>query len=172
MRPSSQATDIGAAHDAEIAGIDALEIPIEAHPNRAQRWWSATWPVIAAVAGFFLIWQVIVWSGWKPSYALPGPIPVFQELAENASDYLQGASVTLTRAAVGYGIAFIVGSIVGLAVIGVSVHPGRDGIDDHRIADDAVDRLVPARDPPFRTRRERRSCSSSSSAPPRRSPTA
>src|SRR5687767_3272337 len=112
MRPSSQ------LHDAEIAGIDALEIPIEAHPSRSQRAWAATWPVLAAVAGFFLIWQTLVWIGWKPSYALPGPIEVFQKLAADAGVYIEAASVTLTRALIGYAIAMVVGVVIGLAVIG------------------------------------------------------
>src|SRR5687767_8711347 len=92
-------------HDAEIAGIDALEIPIEPHPSRAQRLWSGTWPVVAAIAGFFVVWQLIVWSGWKPEYALPGPVTVLGELSANIGDFTQAAGITLTRALAGYGIA-------------------------------------------------------------------
>jgi NitT/TauT family transport system permease protein len=120
MRPSSQRAESGRAHDAEIAGIDALEIPIEAHPSGAVRFWNATWPVIAAIGVFLLLWQGAVWLELRPSYALPGPGPVFARLREKISDgtLVRAAGVTLARATIGYGAAFVVGSVVGLAVIG------------------------------------------------------
>src|SRR6185503_12729648 len=81
--PSSQsAGQRTAVHDAEIHGIDALEIPIEAHPSRSTRLWRATWPVIAAVVGFFVLWQVVVWLKFWPDYALPGPRVVLDRLVE------------------------------------------------------------------------------------------
>jgi NitT/TauT family transport system permease protein len=108
------------AHDAEIAGIDALEIPLEAHATRASRFWRATWPVIAAVAGFLVVWQVAVWLELKPSYALPGPRDVFERLIEQLRDgtLVRATGVTMTRAAIGYLVAFLVGSLLGLAVVG------------------------------------------------------
>jgi NitT/TauT family transport system permease protein len=107
------------AHDAEIAGIDALEIPIEPHPNKARRLWSATWPVMAALALFLVLWQAVVWTGWKPSYAFPGPVAVFRSLLDELDLFLEAARVTLVRGIVGYAFAFVVGSLVGLAVVGV-----------------------------------------------------
>jgi NitT/TauT family transport system permease protein len=121
MRPSSPRTEsVGAAHDAEIAGIDALEIPLEAHPSAATRFWRATWPVIAAVVGFFLLWQIAVWLKVRPDYALPGPAKVLDRLIEKIQngELLRASVVTLTRAAIGYAAAFVIGSLVGLAVVG------------------------------------------------------
>lgn len=111
---------IAVIHDAEMAGIDALEIPIEAHPSRATRIWRATWPVVAAIVGFIALWQVAVWLEVRPSYALPGPRAVFERLVENVSDgtLIQAMGVTMTRGAIGYAIALIVGSLLGLAVVG------------------------------------------------------
>jgi NitT/TauT family transport system permease protein len=69
------------------------------------------------------IWQAIVWSGWKPDYALPPPTPVFRALWQGLVDgsILNGAWLTLRRAAVGYSIALVVGIVVGLAIARVKV---------------------------------------------------
>ena len=118
FRPPDPATLT--AHDAEIQGIDALEIPIEAHPSRATRLWRATWPVAAAAVGFLFLWQVAVWLEVRPSYALPGPLAVFERLVQSIADgsLLRAMAVTMARAAVGYAIAFVLGSMLGLAVVG------------------------------------------------------
>ena len=36
--------------DVELAGIDALDVPIAAAPSRARRIWSAAWPKLLATA--------------------------------------------------------------------------------------------------------------------------
>jgi NitT/TauT family transport system permease protein len=121
MRPSSRVSETpSGVHDAEIHGIDALEIPIEAHPSRATRTWRATWPVVAAVVGFFFLWQVAVWLKVRPDYALPGPATVLDRLVEKIGngELPRAAAVTMTRAALGYLVAFVIGSVVGLIVVG------------------------------------------------------
>ncbi len=120
MRRIFPAADPGGAHDAEIAGIDALEIPIEAHPSLAARFWAGTWPPIAASAMFLLLWQAVVWLEVKPSYALPDPVAVFDHLL---GDFVEGKmwtalQITLSRAAMGYAAAFMIGVVIGLVVAG------------------------------------------------------
>ncbi len=104
--------------DVELAGLDALDVPIAPAPSRARRIWSAAWPKLAAVAIFLLLWQAVVWSGWKPTYILPGPVAVLKELWHEIQNgtIIEAASNTLQRAAIGYGIALILGSVIGLAV--------------------------------------------------------
>jgi NitT/TauT family transport system permease protein len=104
--------------DVELAGLDALDVPIAPAPSRARRIWSGAWPKLAAAGLFLLLWQTVVWLGLKPSYILPGPIPVFKELWHEIwnGTILQAAGNTLQRAAIGYGIALLIGSAVGLAV--------------------------------------------------------
>src|SRR5207237_8772467 len=72
----------------------------------------------AAVALGLGIWQLVVWSGWKPDYVLPGPLPVFQRLAQDLgqADFYTGVAVTMRRALTGYAIAVVIGSAVGLLV--------------------------------------------------------
>ncbi|WDZ85157.1 ABC transporter permease [Micromonospora cathayae] len=105
--------------DAEISGLDALEIAgQEKAASRASRLWSATWPKLAALAIAIGAWQVVVWTGWKPEYSLPGPVTVGQELLRQASgpQLWDGMATTLRRAAVGYVFSVAVGLLVGLAV--------------------------------------------------------
>lgn len=110
----------GAARtDAEISGLDALEIAgREKEVSRGARLWASTWPKLAALAIAIGLWQVVVWSGWKPPYSLPGPITVAEELARQAGgrQLWDGLATTLQRAALGYVFSVAVGLLVGLAV--------------------------------------------------------
>ena len=63
-----------------------------------RRVWAGLWPKLAAVFIALAVWQVVVWSGWKPDYVLPGPGPVFQRLAQDLDErHAQRAFVITTR---------------------------------------------------------------------------
>jgi len=88
-----------------------------------ERAWSATWPKLVAVLLVIATWQVVVWSGWRPDYVLPGPWPVFLRLAEDFGhiDFWLGVSVTLRRALAGYAVAVALGGVAGIAIARVRV---------------------------------------------------
>src|SRR5687767_6497828 len=66
----------------EIAGLDALDaLRSEERQPRLPRLWAGTWPKLLAVAGFLVMWQLIVWTGWKTEEALPGPRTALAELS-------------------------------------------------------------------------------------------
>ena len=75
---------------AEVAAMsaDVLEQrPMGAPPNTtrpaatfADKAWATTWPKLLAVGIAIGVWQLVVWSGWKPEYLLPGPGPTFSRL--------------------------------------------------------------------------------------------
>jgi sulfonate transport system permease protein len=69
----------------ELAGLDALELADRNRPSRARRIWTATWPKVGAVVIALGLWQLVVWSGWRPVYVLPGPATVFAELRDQLS---------------------------------------------------------------------------------------
>ena len=100
--------------------VDDVVETVEAteRPHGARRVWSWLWPKLAALALFIAAWQVVVWSGWRPDYLLPGPLPVFQRLSEDLSQsaFYAGVAVTLRRAVVGYAIAIAIGSVIGVLV--------------------------------------------------------
>ena len=107
---------------AALSGLDALETT-ETHDSRAVRIWASLWPKVAALVLALGIWQLIVWSGWKPSYTLPGPDTVLPRLWEELGKGVtwQAIGVTLRRAAVGFSLAIAVGVVIGIAVSRVRV---------------------------------------------------
>ncbi len=86
--------------DEEIHGLDALDIVREEKPRRAARVWSAMWPKLAAVAGVFAVWQIVVWTHWKTEFVLPGPATVLSQLGRivKTSEFWHALATTMRRA--------------------------------------------------------------------------
>jgi NitT/TauT family transport system permease protein len=80
------------------------------------------WPQLLAFVVAVAVWQVVAWSGWRPASVLPGPLPVFQRLFNDLTSisFYLGVAITLQRALIGYGIAVLVGSAIGLLVAQVT----------------------------------------------------
>ena len=82
------------------------------------RAWRVTWPKVAAIGLALFAWQLVVWSGWRPTYVLPGPTTVlsrfWSDLGEAAT--WKAIATTMRRAAVGFALAVFVGVAIGLAV--------------------------------------------------------
>jgi len=102
--------------DSELSGLDNLDMLLPPKPNPLARAWSWLWPKIAAIAIALGIWQLVVWSGWRPDYVLPPPWPVFQTLYEDFGTIMEGVGNTLQRAVVGYALALVIGTVIGMAV--------------------------------------------------------
>jgi len=99
------------------AGLDALE-QAEPTTSRGARLWAATWPKLVAVGLVLLFWQLVVWSGWKPEWILPGPAKVFSRLWRDLvhGTLLDATWVTLRRAFSDFAIALVIGVVLGIAV--------------------------------------------------------
>src|SRR4051794_33875285 len=65
---------------AEVAGLDALETPTARRESSLRRAWSATWPKILAILIVLAVWQVVVWTKWRPEFVLPSPVDVLARL--------------------------------------------------------------------------------------------
>jgi sulfonate transport system permease protein len=87
------------------------------------RAWSDLWPKLGAILLTVLVWQAVVWSGWRPPSALPGPWPVLERLAGDLrhADFYLGIAVTLRRAALGYAIAVGVGTAGAILIARVTL---------------------------------------------------
>ena len=119
-----------AAADASPSAVDELAGPSDdaslvtpRAPGRGAgalgaRLWRSVWPKALAVALFVAVWEVIALSGWRPSYALPGPTTVLSSLGDIVSTEKFAAAVTttLTRAVLGFATAIVIGSALGIAV--------------------------------------------------------
>lgn len=123
--PGDDATTSVRAGDLEqeLAGLDLLELAGETNESRNRRIWRATWPKFAAIALGIGIWQVVVWSGWKSQAALASPREAWDDLWRYATDGTLGAAVriTLRRAATGFALAVVIGTIVGSLVARVRI---------------------------------------------------
>ena len=95
---------------------DAILITeLMAKPAR-RKLWPAVWPKLLAVAIFIGAWQVVVWVHWKPEYIVPSPFTVLNQLRHDAGTLTGSVGVTMRRAGVGFGLAILIGSAIGLAV--------------------------------------------------------
>jgi NitT/TauT family transport system permease protein len=85
--------------------------------------WSGVWPKLGAIALTVVIWQLVVWSGWKPQTALPGPWLVLMRLTRDLehADFYVAIGVTLRRAAVGYAVASVAGFVVAILIARVEL---------------------------------------------------
>jgi NitT/TauT family transport system permease protein len=102
--------------DRELSGLDHLETALPSGPSRATRIWAAAWPKLLAIALVLIVWQLVVWSGWKPEYVLPGPRAVWDSFVENFSTNMDAAWTTLQRGFKGFAFALVIGTIVGALV--------------------------------------------------------
>src|SRR5829696_8022619 len=86
--------------------------------RRGRQLWFAIWPKLAAIVLVVLVWQLVVWSGWKPPYALAPPRDALGELWELTADgtVFRAIAVTMSRAARGFALALVVGVLVGAVV--------------------------------------------------------
>lgn len=120
--PPALRTDAPAAppaNDVELSGLDRLELgPPATRKRPGRRLWAAAWPKLLAIAIALIVWELVALSGWKPSYILPGPGPVFRSLGElvRTADFWNGVRLTMTRAVFGFALAFVIGTVLGSLV--------------------------------------------------------
>lgn len=102
----------------ELAGLDALELGGATRGRSLQRAWSAVWPIITAVLIGLFAWQAVVWSGWKPSYVLPGPKDTLPVLWDHltTSSFWSAVGLTMQRALIGYAVSIAFGVVIGALV--------------------------------------------------------
>ncbi len=109
----------------ERAEAPVIEIPAPAAraTEATSRIWAATWPKLVAVAMAIGIWQLVVLSGWKPVYVLPGPLDVWSELTTEMGtpEFWSALATTMRRAVTGFALAVVVGSVIGIAVARIKV---------------------------------------------------
>jgi sulfonate transport system permease protein len=109
------------AADTTLAGLDALDLgderPGVGARERAARIASSVWPKVAAIVLVWIVWELIHLSGWK-KYVLPGPGVTLSNLWSQLQTGLLWHAIgdTLERACIGYALALVIGTVVGLLV--------------------------------------------------------
>lgn len=102
------------AEDARPPGLTPR--PLVDRSDRLTKTWNASWPKLLAAALFVGVWQVVVWTGWKSEVLIPSPFTVFNAMWNDRAQLWHVSLNTLRRGAVGYLIAMVLGTVVGIGV--------------------------------------------------------
>jgi NitT/TauT family transport system permease protein len=109
------------ATDQALQGLDSLELgtaPRDTGRARlARKLWAAAWPKLLAVVLVLGVWQIVHLTGWK-SLVLKGPATVLSDLWQMArhAQLWAAIGVTMKQALIGYLVAVLCGSAIGLLV--------------------------------------------------------
>ena len=120
-RPGATAVLEDAA--AAVAGLDALDTPT----TTTRPWWrrvlSTTLPPLAALLLFLLIWQLVWATAITDEFKIPAPASVWDEFAETVEDgrVLSILWTSISRAFLGFGVALLIATPLGLLVAKVRV---------------------------------------------------
>ncbi len=103
---------------AEVAGLDALAAPLVGPASPLRRTWSGLWPKVLALSMVFLLWQTVVWTGWRPQYVLPSPVDVLARLASDLQtpQLWLAVATTFRRGIWGFAAAIVIGVAIGAMV--------------------------------------------------------
>jgi NitT/TauT family transport system permease protein len=102
----------------DIRGLDRLELPMGTKTAWTVRLWEVAWPKLLAAAIVVALWQIVFMLELKPPYVLPSPARVLSELGAQFSTerFWLAVATTMRRAVVGFAVAGVIGTVVGLAV--------------------------------------------------------
>jgi NitT/TauT family transport system permease protein len=105
---------------AALAGLDSLELQHTrvSAGDRARKIWATVWPKLLAIAIVIGVWELVYLSGWKSAAILPSPAAVFSDLWAQLHHALlwQAIATTLRRAVIGFGMALVIGVVIGALV--------------------------------------------------------
>jgi NitT/TauT family transport system permease protein len=76
------------------------------------------WPPLVALALLLVVWELVYRAGVKPTYALPSPADVGLVLVEQLRDgtLLEAVVTSVTRGGLGFAVAVLIGTPLGLLV--------------------------------------------------------
>ena len=109
-----------AKYEEKLAWLESLEAPSpEGLRGRrvAARVWTGAWPVLLAIAIVLAVWELIHLSGWKKDI-FPGPGATLANLWDELQTGLlwHAIGTTVVRAIIGFGLAVLIGSVIGALV--------------------------------------------------------
>jgi NitT/TauT family transport system permease protein len=107
------------AYAERLAWLEAQEAqaPDQRGRRLAARAWAAIWPKALAIVIVLAIWQLIHISGWKKAI-FPGPGGTLADLWDQLQTSLLWHAILTTteRAVIGFGLAVVIGAVVGALV--------------------------------------------------------
>jgi NitT/TauT family transport system permease protein len=117
----------GPAYAERLVWLESQEAPSDRASRLASRAWAALWPKAIAIAIVLVVWELIHLSGWKKEI-FPGPGVTLSNLWDQLGTGLlwHAIATTLQRAVIGFGLAVLIGIVVGALVS--RVKPLRAGV--------------------------------------------
>jgi len=108
------------AYAEKLAWLEALDTEPSRNQQQRQlatRAWAGLWPKLLAIAMVLAIWQLIHVSGWKKEI-FPGPAATVSNLGHQLQTALlwHAIGTTVQRAVIGFGLAVVIGVVVGALV--------------------------------------------------------
>jgi NitT/TauT family transport system permease protein len=108
------------AYAERLAWLEALEAETphkQRGRNLAVKAWGALWPKVLAIGIVLAVWQLIAASGWKKAI-FPGPGGTLADLWDQLHTRLlwHAIGTTSERAVIGFGLAVVIGAVVGALV--------------------------------------------------------
>ena len=100
-----------------LESLEAPEPPDQRSRKLARRAWASLWPKVLAIVIVLAVWQLIHLSGWKKDI-FPGPGATLANLGDQLKTGLlwHAISTTLQRAVIGFGLAVLIGVVIGALV--------------------------------------------------------
>src|SRR6266567_4512319 len=109
----------------KLTWLESLEAPSDPRSRRlATRAWGGLWPVVLAILIVLAVWQVIHVSGWKKQI-FPGPGATLSNLWHQLQTGLlwHAIGTTAERAVIGFGLAVLIGAVIGAVVSRIQTLP-------------------------------------------------
>ncbi len=107
------------AYEEKLTWLESLEAPDPDQRSRklAKRAWASLWPKVLAIVIVLAVWQLIHLSGWRKDI-FPGPGATLANLGDQLKTGLlwHAISTTLQRAVIGFGLAVLIGAVIGALV--------------------------------------------------------
>jgi len=110
------------AYAEKLAWLESQEAPGTGPSDQrgrklAKRAWASLWPKALAIIIVLAIWQIIHISGWKKDI-FPGPGGTLANLGDQLKTGLLWHAIATTgeRAVIGFGLAVLIGAVVGALV--------------------------------------------------------
>jgi NitT/TauT family transport system permease protein len=101
--------------------------PVVAGPSRASsnaRWvWRQAWPILAAVGAVLAVWSIVSVTGLVSTSSLPSPATVWTTFWDLVRDGTIPTATgrTVLRLVVSFGIALVLGTVLGMALAASSL---------------------------------------------------
>lgn len=95
-----------------------VPVPVKKGAGLGVRIWAFWWPKFLAIAIVIVVWQLITLSGWRPTYVFPPPSDVLREFGSmiGTERFWSALGTTMTRALMGFTLALIIGTTIGILV--------------------------------------------------------